>query len=350
MKRYNSLDYVKGICCIAVIFIHYNFKGDLGLAVKAMSRFAVPIFFFISGFFFVGKDYLIKREKTIMKIKHLVSLLIKSAIFYAIFCIIWNNLYTQNFNLTEYIDKVISKESIIKFVVTNDPFVYSHLWFILALVYCYITFIPINNKKISKYTPYIAFILLLTYYFFVHQHIYRTISNSILIGNTKKILVINNFYLFRAMPFFLFGMWARTKEDIIAKIKLNKPTIIFGIIFGLLLSLDERFYMGESGYFIGSYIIGIILIIWALGNSEYRGKGLLWYIGRNLSLYVYIFHIAVGKCLDIVFAKYHLWSSSLFMNTRAFIIMVLSILLALLIYKLKELIIKMKQKHSKLSI
>ena len=142
MKRYNSLDYVKGICCIAVIFIHYNFKGDLGLAVKAMSRFAVPIFFFISGFFFVGKDYLIKREKTIMKIKHLVSLLIKSAIFYAIFCIIWNNLYTQNFNLTEYIDKVISKESIIKFVVTNDPFVYSHLWFILALVYCYITFIP----------------------------------------------------------------------------------------------------------------------------------------------------------------------------------------------------------------
>ena len=52
--RWNSLDCLKGIACIAVVLIHYNFPGDFGLAVKSFCRFAVPVFLIISGFFFLS--------------------------------------------------------------------------------------------------------------------------------------------------------------------------------------------------------------------------------------------------------------------------------------------------------
>ena len=46
--RWNSIDCIKGLACIAIVLIHYNFPGDLGLAVKAFCRFGVPIFFITS--------------------------------------------------------------------------------------------------------------------------------------------------------------------------------------------------------------------------------------------------------------------------------------------------------------
>ncbi|WP_366934307.1 acyltransferase family protein [Pyramidobacter sp.] len=49
--RIQSFDALKGIACIAVVFIHYNFPGNLGLAVKAFCRLGVPVFFVISGYF-----------------------------------------------------------------------------------------------------------------------------------------------------------------------------------------------------------------------------------------------------------------------------------------------------------
>ena len=47
--RWNSLDCLKGIACIAVVLIHYNISGGnipawIGAYTKALCRFAVPVF------------------------------------------------------------------------------------------------------------------------------------------------------------------------------------------------------------------------------------------------------------------------------------------------------------------
>ena len=52
-KRYESLDCLKGVACLAVVFIHYNFPWDLGIIVRTLAKIGVPIFFLISGFFFL---------------------------------------------------------------------------------------------------------------------------------------------------------------------------------------------------------------------------------------------------------------------------------------------------------
>lgn len=51
-KQYNyCLDYLKGIACIFVVFMHCEFPGVMGIAVQAISRFCVPFFFMVSGWF-----------------------------------------------------------------------------------------------------------------------------------------------------------------------------------------------------------------------------------------------------------------------------------------------------------
>lgn len=51
-KHYNPcLDFIKGIACICVIFMHCEFPGVVGIVVQAVSRFSVPLFFMVSGYF-----------------------------------------------------------------------------------------------------------------------------------------------------------------------------------------------------------------------------------------------------------------------------------------------------------
>ena len=51
-KQYNyCIDFLKGIACIFVVFMHCEFPGLTGIAVQAVSRFCVPFFFMVSGYF-----------------------------------------------------------------------------------------------------------------------------------------------------------------------------------------------------------------------------------------------------------------------------------------------------------
>lgn len=57
--RWNSFDVLKGISCIAIIIIHCHFKGGellstVGTILNALSKFAVPIFFF---YFWIFRIY-----------------------------------------------------------------------------------------------------------------------------------------------------------------------------------------------------------------------------------------------------------------------------------------------------
>lgn len=50
-RRNHALDFVKGVACIAVVFMHCEFPGRLGTLVQCLVRFAVPFFFMVSGYF-----------------------------------------------------------------------------------------------------------------------------------------------------------------------------------------------------------------------------------------------------------------------------------------------------------
>ena len=48
-SRNKGFDCIKAIDCVAVVLIHFNFKGETGKIVATASRFAVPVFFLSLG-------------------------------------------------------------------------------------------------------------------------------------------------------------------------------------------------------------------------------------------------------------------------------------------------------------
>ena len=133
MQRYNAIDCLKGISCIAVILIHFNFSGNYGIIANTLSKFSVPYFFFVSGFFFNWNE--IRK-----KINHVLKLIINAEVFYIVFTILYNLLFFSQNRLFSILEKRITLDYFLRFLIANHPLLYGHLWFMFSLLYIYIFF------------------------------------------------------------------------------------------------------------------------------------------------------------------------------------------------------------------
>ena len=138
--RNQTLDIFKFVAAFAVVCIHYMFYGTAGEIVKALSRFAVPFFFAISGYFAYNNTSSKIKQKT----KHILIIYLSSFLLY--FCYSAFKYILSNKTLTEYFLSYISKEAILNFFVLNQTVSSAHLWFLPALVYCYLIYYIIKDK------------------------------------------------------------------------------------------------------------------------------------------------------------------------------------------------------------
>ena len=334
-SRQNGLDWIKGLSCIAVVLIHYNFSNGFGTVIKTVCRFAVPIFFLVSGYFMLsGEELVCVRNKTIKKIKHISLLLIKAGFFYLLFNILWNKMMTPDWDIVAYITEKINRISVIKFILTNDPFVYAHLWFMLALIYCYILMLFFDHKypeKIVNCFPILLIAFLIVSIWKDTFHLKSSIGGQI---------YMTSFFGFRALPFFLAGVWVRKHQEMFMNKKVKIFTLETLIMFGMAWSVLERMIFVESQFYLGTYIVVAALFLYALMyNEQIQPDSFLTHLGRDLSLYVYIFHIAVGKTLDLITAKCHL-DKEILQYSRAFIVLCVSIMVAQCIYEMKLMSLK----------
>lgn len=66
MKTKNDcLNVWKGIAAFAVVLIHCTLPGVPGEIIKGIARFAVPLFFLISGYFAYGREDAVLRRREI---------------------------------------------------------------------------------------------------------------------------------------------------------------------------------------------------------------------------------------------------------------------------------------------
>ena len=128
-------------------------------------------------------------------------------------------------------------------------------------------------------------------------------------------------FIFRALPFFLMGIIIKMKEKEILLLEIEKKYFIFIFLFGSVLSLIERYFFVESQFYIGTYIVVIAMAIMSVRYEIYNN--IINFIGKNLSIYIYILHIAVGKTLDLIYTKFHLWNNLPLKYFRVFIILFL---------------------------
>lgn len=329
-RRNAGVDCLKGISCIAVLFIHYNFPGNLGLAVKTFFRFAVPVFFGISGYYLLTRDDStedIDANRIVRKIKHIGWLTIVAGVFFAVFHTLYSHATVSGWSRAEYMQTAMPAGKIVKLIITNDPFAYAHLWFLLALIYCYVFCLFFNSAKMRKYYNYLIPLLLVGYYSLQEFGGVLHISRSVPIPDSEQRLYLFNLFIFRALPFFLIGVWLREHHRQVVRIMIRPKTLVIAMVLGSCLAVCERFLFEESQFYLGTLLTFISMFVFVIKYPDRQNAGLA-YIGRELSTYVYILHIAVGKTIDLLFSKMHVSQYVVYKYSRAFLILGVTLLCA----------------------
>ena len=331
-SRNSCIDTIKGFACIAVVLIHYNWGNDFSKVLQIVGRFAVPFFFFVAGFYLPDCDANIVSARVKQKAKHIGILLVKSILFYAPFCVLWNLAMDPEWKLVVFVREKITVDAMLKMVLSSDPVVYAHLWYLLATLSCY-GLLLLVGRFFNRYSSFILFVILGSLYvLFAEFRAIFGLSNSYPLPG-GKVLIISNLFFLRALPFLMYGIFLR-------KINISHQRLPFwGLmavcLLGFLSALIENYYYGTILMYVGTFTSVIALSLIALGYPEKR-IAIMEYIGNRLSMYVYIYHIAVGKIIDLLYTKMHLWGKSPYKLMRPILVLLGSLAVSQVIVFVKR--------------
>lgn len=246
-----SLEGFKLLASLFVIFLHVPFDGKIGTTVDAMSRFAVPFFFIISGFF----SFHISLQTIVRRIKHILQLCILSSLLYFF-------RYSFMFlsfgeSVITYCKSVFSLPQLLGWILFNLNPIAEHLWFLFALCYCYALFwlySAITGTK-SKY----LFLYILGFII-----LFITLA---LDGPISRYIIYIPHYIYRNAWFmgfsaFILGIFIR---DIFQRypqlLQVSSEYQILIIAVGFLLAIIQKHTIGTSEISFGALVTASGLMI-----------------------------------------------------------------------------------------
>lgn len=300
-KRNYYLDFWKGIACFGVVFCHtyYAFywgDRDVGNMLKAFFRFAMPLFYMISGYYCFYADDAVTAKKLPNKIKHIFCINVVASVVWLFLQLVvglFGDTHGGLSGMRDMLGTIFTPKKLIIWLLFNeDPFV-KILWFLSALLYMYFAMILINRFHLYNASYVVAVIFVVIHYF---------------LGNICKALgvEINSIYyrnfLLMAFPFFMFGHYIHRNENkLLHKFPLKKCIIM--PVLGELLTIPEWYILDKTEISIGAVLTAFALFILSLHVPERKAKSIVTYIGTELSLFIYIIHMAVKLVMDKVAEK-----------------------------------------------
>ena len=287
---------LSAVLIMFVVYIHYSptiDAGDYNLVdlIHSIGRFAMPIFFLISGYFMFSEDGHVEK-KIGSKAKHIFLLILYLKFFYLAL------------DLLLFAFGYIGGENILfNFLVIGDST--AHYWFVASLLTVYIGHWYFQRKNIDfKYLIPLGIVFL---------------AIDVIIGEFFPLFGIDQFfgmrtgdiaagtYVFIGLFFFQAGYYMhKHKEWIDERFPTWKLAVI--ALFGLLLNiaemfliLDTKIYEGTASVgpniYIGTIILSLSLFMltFRLKDDQLRCRPIEW-LGRECSYWMYIY-IGAGICL-----------------------------------------------------
>ena len=286
-KINHSLNALKVFAILAVIIMHciqINQMSKSFPITVGLMKFAVPIFFLISGFYSFYDDIQIANNKYKTRIIRLLKLIIFANLFYFIVTPDLHNLMSLN--------SIFNIKAILACLIVNLPLISGHLWFLDALLYCYILVFILSKLKINLNKFYFMIPLLL-----VTNIILGEISNGL--GIQIMYYWYRNF-IFTGLPFFMIGYLIHDKLDIITEKFSNKSLLIY-LLISCCLIISETFF-AETDLYIGTIFFSIIVFIICILNPNKINYKLSELIGGKLYGYIYILHLYVIQTLLVYYS------------------------------------------------
>ncbi len=310
------LNFTKGISCLGVVLIHVCFPGIIGEILKKIFSYAVPLFFMISGYYIYGQNI----EVTKRRLKKIIKYFIYSFLIYLVFNIIKN--YNQ---LLIWISQIFNLKNIIKLIVFCTIDWAIPLWYLIAMIETYVFWI-IFYEKINKGTYKMILPIL-----FGLQIISVTICETL---DLSWLLKIN--FITRALPWFMLGYSFAENESKIAKISMH--SIILYIFIGTIIAILPTIINTRIKFeCIGYILIAPSIFAISLKFPEIHINSIIEFIGKKLSLYIYVFHVLIGTVILTFIQKlFGINEESIYMYFHPIITIMITITFSYIYFKIIE--------------
>lgn len=312
-KQYNyCLDWIKGIACIFVVFMHCEFPGMLGVAVQAISRFCVPFFFMVSGYY-CYKSIPVSISERKRKVYHILKITIYASLFYILYALVQNWIWGD-------VSLSVTTKDVVVFAFFNQmKIIVSQMWFLWALLYVYILYLWIGGQELYKRSSLPIAVICLTLYVALAQGLH-------VVGISIPNYVYKNWFI-EGLGFFTLGYILHQYQD---RIKIQNNALLALVFVFTILSLVERYLLGRDfGVNICSVPQVVSLFLYGINNPT-RHEGMLQKLGKTCSIFVYILHPFVWHSLERVYSAMHIENNTIALYMMPLLVLGITILLSII--------------------
>lgn len=282
-QRNLTLECCRIIGAVFVVFLHIPFPGEFGGLVACLSRFAVPMFFAISGWY----SYQTKPKKLLKRMKSILLL----ELFGILLQLTWKCVQ-GHYEGIRVVDTLLWRipdgEALIKWLVFQvDPFS-GPLWYLSAAAVCYLV-LAVYVRLVGKDYRFLYVLsgILLACHFAMAEL-------SRFTGIRVEFTVYRNAWFF-GIPMFTMGLMLRQLREKLSEKGKRNAVIPFGVLlFGAVLSVTEWLYFGGFDLHVGTVIAvaGLMLLTAARPNVPQWMEKAAGSFGC-LSTAVYMVHMIV---------------------------------------------------------
>ena len=289
LRRNNTLDVIKLFASYMVVFVHAVFYGKLGVLAAALARFAVPLFFLVSGF------YAYKAPAKVLKRRmlRLLRLYLFAALAYTVYNVLIRLLHGNPQDVAAYLRAYANPNALLKLILLNLTICSAHLWYLLAGVYVYGIFYFAAKYNVSEKLIFIVSLLALLLHLFLGE----VLS---VFERYFPLYYVRNFALF-GVPFFGFGLLVNKHQEKLRTIP--GFVILLSGVAGVFATVLSRYLLCEQELYAGSLLMvfSLVLVFLKFPNVSYP-RWLLTLTG--CSTYIYICHPLLSSIMKELYAAF----------------------------------------------
>lgn len=318
-KQNYALHMLCGIIVIILTAVKFDMRADVFTNLLAFGRFAIPLFFIISGYFLFSEDGHTKSSLP-RKIKHILLMTIAVKVLFLIIDIFY---YAFGYIDLEYLLNAF-------FVAEETTF---HVWFVYALLLMYvfshiIFYFNWNMERLAIIGTVLVFVpILLT------GVVLRLCGMDCIFGvSLTKISDI--IYPFTAYPFFFIGYYLH-KERAWFDSKFSTASLVVLTLIGFVTPAIAAEWIPGAPLYFGSIVAAIALFMFTFRVPENRLRcRFLEFVGWKLKMFMYMFFPAVIFFLHNVVMVHAESDSVPFIIAGAVIAVLMNLALSYLAYRI----------------
>lgn len=285
--RNQRMDLFKCVAIYSVVLLHIK-TGVLDGQTAALTRFAVPYFFLVAGYFAYGQG----EGKLLKRARHSLLLWAASAGLVAILCagMVWRS----GWSFVIYLQQQFTPRAwleLLAFQILPFPYGY-HLWFIGALPLLYGLWWAVTRLCRQRERDIPCRLLAAGAVLLLGLHLFLGEGCAILGRRSVPPQYLRNAWM-DGLPFFLLGAWMRFDEEWIVS-RVTHTMVGGGLLLGGGAVLAEQRLAGDQDLFAGSVLFALLLLAAAMKWPEVKqGPVRRWMCrcGSTLTFLIYMVHV-----------------------------------------------------------